>query len=138
VLEINPRPSATMGLYEEAGAIAWPAGLVAVHLDACLHGVLPRSVPRYGDWRVGARTIFAPHAFIASAGFSNACIMDAGIRDVPMPGTPIAAGQPVCTALARARSLPALREALERRAARLLQQIAHSHEKRDDIVQFPC
>jgi len=127
VLEINARPSATMALYETASPDAWPRGLLAGHLDACRHGRAPSdaslALAREPRWRAGQQVLFAPVSFTASAAFSDACFDDPHCRDVPMPGTRIEAGQPVCTLLARAASLDAVRRALDAQHARVVQRI---------------
>ncbi|NML30445.1 ATP-grasp domain-containing protein [Paraburkholderia antibiotica] len=132
VLEINARPSATMTLYETASPDAWPAGLLACHLDACRHGHAPSAAslalasrPR---WRAGQRVLFAPAPFTVSTAFSDACLHDPQCRDVPMPGARIDAGQPVCTLLVRAASLDAVRPALDAQHARVLQRIETCEE----------
>jgi predicted ATP-grasp superfamily ATP-dependent carboligase len=127
VLEINARPSSTMALYETASPDAWPHGLLACHLDACRFGRLPStasaalaSQPRL---RAGQQVLFAPRPFTVSAGFSDACQRDPQCCDVPMPGTRVEAGQPVCTLLVRAASVDAVRRALDAQHARVMQRI---------------
>jgi predicted ATP-grasp superfamily ATP-dependent carboligase len=132
LLEINARPSSTMALYETASPDAWPDGLLACHLDACRFGRLPStastalaSQPR---WRAGQSVLFAPVPFTVSAGFSDACLHDPQCRDVPMPGTRIEAGQPVCTLLVRAASVDAAHRALDAQREIVLQRIETSDE----------
>jgi predicted ATP-grasp superfamily ATP-dependent carboligase len=127
LLEINARPSSTMALYETASPDAWPHGLLACHVDACRFGRLPpgastalASRPR---WRAGQRVLFAPRPFTVSAGFSDACLRDPQCCDVPMPGTRIETGQPVCTLLVRAASTDAVRCALDAQRTLVLQRI---------------
>jgi uncharacterized protein len=126
VLEINTRPSSTMALYEAAWPDAWPRGLIGAHLDACLHGALPhtsdtaaRTPPLYA----GQRVVFAREGFTASRAFSDACFDDPACHDVPLAGARIEAGQPVCTMTVSAPAFSALRGALDREHARLLQRI---------------
>ncbi|RZF27382.1 ATP-grasp domain-containing protein [Paraburkholderia sp. UYCP14C] len=127
VLEINPRPSSTMALYETASPDAWPAGLLACHLDACRHGHAPSAVSlalaRAPRWRAGQRVLFAQRPFNVSAAFSDACLRDPQCRDVPMPGTRIDVGQPVCTLHVRAASADAVRSALDAQHERVVQRI---------------
>jgi predicted ATP-grasp superfamily ATP-dependent carboligase len=52
-----------------------------------------------------------------------------------MPGTWIEAGQPVCTLLARATSMDAVRRALQRQEARVLQRIETCHEPDYAFIQ---
>lgn len=127
LLEINARPSSTMALYETTSPDAWPDGLLACHLDACRFGRLPSSasvaLANQPRWRAGQRVLFAPTPFTVSAGFSDACLHDPQCRDVPMPGTRIDAGQPVCTLLVRAASMDAVRRALDAQRELVLQRI---------------
>lgn len=92
VLEVNPRPTATMELYDAD----YERGLLEAHLHAC-SGVLPGSMPpgrsarasailhATGDWHVDARFEFPDWC-----------------RDLPHPGTHFAPGHPVCTVHAEA------------------------------------
>ncbi|WP_233807939.1 ATP-grasp domain-containing protein [Paraburkholderia sp. HP33-1] len=127
VLEINARPSSTMALYETASPDAWPAGLLACHLDACRHGRPPSAaslaLSREPRWRAGQRVLFAQRPFSVSPVFSDACLHDPQCRDVPMPGTRIDAGQPVCTLHVRAASVDAVRAELDAQHERVVQRI---------------
>ncbi|MGH8777990.1 ATP-grasp domain-containing protein [Paraburkholderia sp.] len=129
LLEINARPSATMALYEAASPRAWPRGLLACHLDACRLGRLPPPETRTARSAcAGQQVLFAPVSFTASQAFSDACLRDPRCRDVPMPGTHIVAGQPVCTLFVDAASPDTVRHALERQRALVLQRIETCHE----------
>ncbi|WP_250510406.1 ATP-grasp domain-containing protein [Caballeronia sp. GACF4] len=126
VLEVNTRPSSTMALYEAAWPDEWPRGLIGAHLDACLHGALPRSTlasSRTPASIAGQRVVFAPASFTVSRLFSDACFEDPACHDVPLTGPRIEAGMPVCTVTAAAPTLDALRNALTNESARLLQRI---------------
>lgn len=87
VLEVNPRPSATLTLYD-AG---YPQGLLAAHLDACSGrlpaGDLPPSVPR--AWRV----VHAQRDGQIPPGLE----WPAWSADRPPPGACFGAGEPLCT-----------------------------------------
>ncbi|OLL31524.1 ATP-binding protein [Burkholderia sp. SRS-W-2-2016] len=135
VLEINARPSATLALYEAASPDAWPAGLLACHLDACRHGHPPPAaslaLARRPRGRAGQRVLFAPAPFTVTNAFSDACLRDPQCRDVPMPGTRVDAGQPVCTLLVRAASLAAVSAELDAQHARVLQRIETREEETD-------
>jgi predicted ATP-grasp superfamily ATP-dependent carboligase len=132
LLEINARPSATMALYETASPDAWPDGLLACHLDACRFGRPPSAASlaaaRWPRWRAGQQVLFAPRSFTVSDSLSDACIRDPFCCDVPMPGTRVEAGQPVCTLLVRAASLDAVRHALDAQRARVVQRIETCEE----------
>ncbi|MFL9961864.1 ATP-grasp domain-containing protein [Paraburkholderia sediminicola] len=140
VLEINARPSATMALYEAASPDAWPHGLLACHLDACRGGRPPSTastaLARQPRWCAGQRVLFAPRAFTVSAGFSDTCLLDPSCHDVPMPGTRVEAGQPVCTLLLRAASADAARRALDAQHARVVQRIETCNEPDHACIPF--
>ena len=100
VLELNPRPTATLDLYDAA----IPGGLFTQHVQACggrlEMGTVPPSGARAhaivyatGAWRV-------PHAFA----------WPEWVTDIPASGSVIAAGAPICSVHARAASTPAARE----------------------------
>ncbi|MFM0154404.1 ATP-grasp domain-containing protein [Paraburkholderia sediminicola] len=136
LLEINTRPSSTMTLYETASPDAWPRGLFACHIEACRYGRLPApETPAPAVWRAGQQVLFAPRPFTVSQGFSDACLHDPRCRDVPMPGTWIEAGQPVCTLLVRATSVDAVQRALDAQHALVLQRIETCHEPDYAFIQ---
>jgi uncharacterized protein len=134
VLEINARPSSTMTLYETASPEAWPRGLIAWHLDACLSGRLPPTPLPATGLKAGQRVLFAPRGFVVSAPFSNACFSDPACHDIPQPGTRIGAGEPVCTLVVTQPSTLAVRDELERREERVLQRIETCHEDTDAVI----
>jgi uncharacterized protein len=111
-LEVNPRPTATMELYDPD----YPRGLFERHLHAC-EGRLPSVVPRPGAVRAHA-VVYA----LARGHVSAAFVFPQWCRDVPNPGTRFVAGDPVCTVHAaaadrgRAVTLVRRREAALQRA----------------------
>ena len=95
VLEINPRPSATLGLHDDR----YRRGLLAAHLDACRGHLTPRG-PHLDPPR-GFRIVYA----------HRSGLMPDHVRwpdwaaDRPRAGTAITAGHPLCSVAAEARSL---------------------------------
>jgi predicted ATP-grasp superfamily ATP-dependent carboligase len=87
VLEVNPRPSATLTLYDAD----YPQGLLAAHLDACAAGVpagdLPQSPPR--AWRV----VYAQR----DGQIPAALEWPAWSADRPLPAARFRVGEPLCT-----------------------------------------
>jgi predicted ATP-grasp superfamily ATP-dependent carboligase len=136
VLEINARPSSTMTLYETAAPEAWPRGLIACHLDACLDGRLPAHSSPLPATRstAGQRVVFASRSLVVSKPFSDLCLADPACHDVPHPGTRIGAGEPVCTLVVTQSSTAAVRDELERREALVLQRIETCHEHTDAVI----
>jgi predicted ATP-grasp superfamily ATP-dependent carboligase len=95
-LEINPRPTATMELYDAD----YDRGLFDAHLRAC-EGVLPdREAParaaRASTIVHAARPWQVPDAFA----FPGWC------HDIPQFGTRMARGEPICTVQAEGRDAP--------------------------------
>jgi predicted ATP-grasp superfamily ATP-dependent carboligase len=91
LLEINPRPSASMELH----ARAWPEGLLHWHLQA-LRGQLPPP-PRHASGLRGCEIVFARRAGCVTPALSAKLAADADCHDLPQPGTRFAAGSPVCS-----------------------------------------
>jgi uncharacterized protein len=96
VLELNPRPPASLVLYP---------GALAAHLQACIGGGVPP-----GPWRVdgvdgvgskhtvrGQRIVFAPKALRLSAALAHALARWPHVHDVPQPGQHCRAGDPLCS-----------------------------------------
>lgn len=100
ILEVNPRPTATMELYDADA----PRGLVAAHIAASL-GHLPSSLPS-GPSRA-AMVVHATEDWTVPDGFR----FPLWCKDLPVAGTAIRRGEPVCTVHAEAES-PALARAL--------------------------
>ncbi len=92
VLELNPRPTATMELYDAD----YPRGLLDAHLRACT-GDLPEPVSPGGISRASS-VVHAARAWQVDHRFE----FPLWCRDVPQPGTHIAPGDPVCTVHAEA------------------------------------
>jgi predicted ATP-grasp superfamily ATP-dependent carboligase len=87
-LEVNPRPTATIELYDPD----YEHGLFEAHLAACRRE-LPRGAPNTSLARASTIVRAAhPWQVTESFTFPDWC------RDLPQPGTSFAAGDPVCTA----------------------------------------
>ena len=93
VLEINPRPTATIDLYDAD----YEGGLLALHLRAC-RGELP-DIERRDRARAHA-IVYATEALRVPAGTS----WPQWCTDIPEGGGPIPAGAPVCSVHADAAS----------------------------------
>lgn len=106
-LELNPRPTATMELYDPD----YRRGLFGWHLHAC-RGELPTAPAAPRATRAHA-VLYAPAACRPGADvkFPSWC------RDVPMPGTSFEAGDPVCTVHAAAADEARVIALLRRRGA---------------------
>jgi predicted ATP-grasp superfamily ATP-dependent carboligase len=122
VLEINPRPPASMALYRSArfeSASAMSAngtgrathGVLGAHVRACLHGELPLGVsaatpvlgspgaPALADAAVvrGVRIVYARGPRLVSDAVARHLAEWPGAHDLPMAGTRISTGDPLCS-----------------------------------------
>lgn len=91
VLELNPRPTATMELYDPD----YEGGLLRLHIEAC-HGTLP-SAARTGPARAQS-IVHVREEWRVEPGFS----FPSWCSDIPNPGTSIRPGDPLCTVHAEA------------------------------------
>lgn len=107
-LELNPRPTATMELYDPD----YSRGLFGWHLRAC-RGRLPAR-PAAPRARRAHMVVFA-----AEPGRAAGMQFPAWCRDVPMPGVRFDRGDPVCTVHAAARTGADALALLRRRHARI-------------------
>src|SRR5205085_10244288 len=120
-VEINPRWSSSMELVERA----YELSVFGAHADACAAGALPRfdvERARRGVPATGKAILFARTDLVV--GDTRPWLEDQDVRDVPRPGSAIAAGRPVCTVFARAHDARACYDALVARAARMYAELA--------------
>ncbi|MES2991226.1 MAG: ATP-grasp domain-containing protein [Pseudomonadota bacterium] len=93
VLEVNPRPPASLALYARRG-------LIDAQVRACLHGELPRlpspgaSAPRS---MAGHEIVYANRPLTLSERGAQHLAERADVHDRPSAGARFAAGDPVCT-----------------------------------------
>jgi predicted ATP-grasp superfamily ATP-dependent carboligase len=117
ILEINPRPGATLDIFDDSSGRLW-----RWHRDA-IAGKLPseREVvllrPR------GAAILYAD----AATAILSEMIWEDPVADIPMPGSEIAAGAPICTILAEGHDVDAARAELAARADRIRRRLAGHH-----------
>ena len=109
-LEVNPRYSASMELFERATS----ASVFELHVAAC-QGMLPDrfEVPS-GVW--GKQIVYASRTVATP---DTTAWLDQGIRDIPHPGEVIRAGHPICTVLATGSTRTACEDALRSAAMRI-------------------
>lgn len=118
-LEVNPRPTATFELYDDA----FPEGLVRWHRLS-----FERSVQEFGERLLAQRgacralgVVYARHpiSIPADAAFPTWC------RDVPGQGNTIAAGAPVLSVFAEAANAELAERALDARCDTVRALLAH-------------
>jgi predicted ATP-grasp superfamily ATP-dependent carboligase len=109
-IEVNPRFTAAMELAERLYGIS----IARVHAEACA-GKLPSFAPEPRRTTVGKAIVYARNDTVI--GDTTSWLADSSVRDIPMPGSRIAAGRPICTVFAEARTVTACEAALRVRAA---------------------
>ena len=105
VLEVNPRWSASVELIER-----WRGErLFARHLAACRMSqrslTLDRDEGRSNQNRPGfwgKRIVYAQSSFQVECGWELSYLYEQGVRDIPVAGTKIERGEPICTVLSSA------------------------------------
>jgi uncharacterized protein len=118
VLEVNPRPSASMAAY---------VSTMRSHVQACLHGVLP--APPEPGTPSGTRIVFARDALRVSLAHSRLLASLPFTHDLPPAGAVFAAGDPVCSVSASGCDARAVRRHLDRRHGALLHHLESSDER---------
>ena len=115
VIEINPRPPATLALYDTRV----PGGLMRAHVDAC-DGQLA-ALPRFEDLPSGIRVVYADRDHMVTAQ-EGACMAAADwVHDLPRAGARIAMNEPWCSVSANGRDADEVTAMLAARAATLRQ-----------------
>ena len=120
-IEVNPRWCASMDLVEREYGLS----VFGSHAAACRDGALPDVdlASLRGQARTrGKAVVFARHDVVASGTADWLSARDdesCHRRDVPKPGTRIAAGEPVCTVYAEGRDAADCRAELVHRAERV-------------------
>ena len=108
VLELNPRPTASLALYPQHD-------LFGAHLAACAGQPGPALLPEPAPAR-GEAVLYAPQPLAVAADFP----WPAWCADIPAAGARFASGEPVCTVTAAGPNSRALRLRLTARLHRLL------------------
>lgn len=121
VLECNPRPSASLELYRDR----LPGGPMQAHWAACRHGRLPaRPDPGAASDDVsGTRILFTRRPMALSAPAADWLAAQADLRDLPAAGLRFAAGDPLCSLVARDRDADAVQARMRQRRRELLEHL---------------
>ena len=120
VLEVNPRPPASMSLYHRpAGA----PGLMQAHVRACLDAELPPATPGHAQDIEGMEIVFARRAVQLDAAAARRLAAWPGIRDLPDAGQRFDIDDPLCTLTASGSSAAQVRILLNDGRERLLQSL---------------
>jgi len=118
VLEVNPRPPASMALYPVAGG----TGVLRAHLRACLDDELPLA-PEPAATVGGCEIVYAPRALRLDEAAATALASWPDAHDLPHAGTPFEAGDPLCSVSARGPDAASVKIGLARQREAVLQQL---------------
>jgi predicted ATP-grasp superfamily ATP-dependent carboligase len=111
LLEVNPRPGATLDIFAD------PQGaLFQWHLDAC-QGILPHTAPLWPE-AAAAATVYARSPLCLPPNFP----WPPWAADRQPPNEPVPPGAPFCTVLAEAPNAAAAERLVHARAAKILAQ----------------
>ena len=111
LLEINPRPGATLDIFRHPS-------LFRLHVEAC-RGRMPDRAPAFRG-AAAAVVVYAPARLILKPGF----LWPDWTADRQDAGKPVESGAPLCTVVARARSTEAARLRVMDRAQSILASAA--------------
>lgn len=89
LLEVNPRPPASIALYPQLPVMTW-------HLRACRAGELPPAAPPPRSI-AGLRTFFARRSTVLDAAGARLLAEAGDVHDLPAAGTCFEPGDPVCS-----------------------------------------
>ncbi|HET8747698.1 MAG TPA: ATP-grasp domain-containing protein, partial [Ramlibacter sp.] len=123
LLEINARPSASMGLH----ARAWPGGLLRAHVHA-VHGQLPADSPAHAPGLRGSFTVFAERESRVGLSLAAELAQSPHHHDLPAPGLRFRTGEPVCSVSAEGAQPEAVLVQLEARARQVLRRLSPCEE----------
>ena len=113
VLEVNPRPPASIALYRDAG-------VVRAHLQACLHGELPPLLATHSGPVEGFEIVFARRALRIGPEAAARLAVWPRCHDRPAAGVSFGVGDPVCTLAASGDAPEPVRHHLQVDGERLL------------------
>jgi predicted ATP-grasp superfamily ATP-dependent carboligase len=123
LLEVNPRPSASMVLHERA----WPGGLLRAHVRA-VQGELPAEPAWHPAGVRGCRILFADRACRIGYALAAELAQSPHCHDLPAPGSVFACGEPICSVGAEGATPAAVLAALDARAGRVRRQLEAGQE----------
>ena len=118
VLELNPRPPASLALYPRIGV----TGAITAHLRACRDGVLPTSDRRPASVR-GTEIVFARGPLRLSGQQAAWLAAQGDTHDLPGDAMAWSVGEPVCSISAEGASASSVRQQLAQRRDALLSSL---------------
>jgi predicted ATP-grasp superfamily ATP-dependent carboligase len=120
VLEVNPRPSASMALHAHLPLVRW-------HVQACRQRELP-AVPPLPVMARGHEIVFLPGGVSPGANPAAALAGQPGVHDVPSGTACLDAGDPLCSVSATGADAASVHAALARRRDAVLRLVLPASE----------
>ncbi len=126
LLEINPRPSASLNLYDDD----YPNGLLEQHFTACRQ--LLTDCPSFVPQQVKAyQIVYADKSIQVPYDMS----WPSGSRDIPKPSSLIGKYQPICSIIAAGKSSEHVATQLQNKTIQILTQLTGG---RKNAIQSQC
>jgi predicted ATP-grasp superfamily ATP-dependent carboligase len=122
LLEVNPRPPASLALYPEAGA---GRGVLSAHLEACRHGGLPAAPARPAVVR-GHEIVYARTPLRLDGAAAARLSAWPGCHDLPHVDAAFAPGEPVCSVEASGADAAEVQDRLARTRDALLASLENA------------
>lgn len=121
VIELNPRPPASLILYPRVGG----HDALHAHLRACRLGLLPPG-PAPADRVRGIEIVFARRALQLDAAGAAAIAAGPGVHDLPGAGAAFGPGDPLCSLSANGADADRVEAALAQRRDALLRSLENA------------
>jgi uncharacterized protein len=115
LLEINPRPGATLDIFDSEERSSEASPLLRLHLDAVTTGKFPDGRPRFANAAASAM-VYAPERLRVPSDI----VWPAWTADRPKPCELIDKNRPICTVLARAATKDGARRLARERIDQIL------------------
>jgi predicted ATP-grasp superfamily ATP-dependent carboligase len=115
LLEVNPRPSASMACYAQH----LQQGVLSAHVRACLQGELPQPDPAPRSVH-GHQIVYARHRLVLDGAESARLAEQANCHDLPSGAASFDAGDPVCSVSVTAATAELVSTQLSQRREALL------------------
>ena len=128
LIEINPRPGATMDIFESVTGLS----LFDLHIKACA-GAIPADVA-LSRAPSALAIVYADGDLVIPPGFS----WPSGTQDLPEAGSRICAGEPVCSVLAEGADVEAARTGVLARADAVLAALTSDADADDETLDAPA
>nr|WP_246264253.1 ATP-grasp domain-containing protein [Aromatoleum toluvorans] len=131
VIELNPRPPASIALYPDA----LPEGLLRAHVEASLDGRLPAPERHAAADMRGFETVFAQRAWSVGAPESAVLAQQTWCHDLPVSDTSIGRGEPLCTVSAAGGNADEVEALLSRRRRQIPFLMEQANERSSESAR---